>query len=318
MLTRVYNPYEESGNRQIYKSSQTTTSSLLRGTVVSNNDPLNLGRLKVRVDSVHQGIKDEDLPWCMPNSSSASANSGTFIIPEENNAVWVAFEDGDIYRPVWLGCAYSAKTTRSKQIGNTMGQKRARVVGRTESPTEGWSLEHKVIYKAPSGSIIYMDETENGDSIVLRDNGGTLLRIGSGFVRFTTAGGIDFILEDAGDYVEFGVGGTLIRLDCKDKKITITNQDATILLDKEKIETKYKNSKFVVEEKKIEGVVDKTKFRIGNGGFEVSDEVNSVISDGNVTVKSDGATIELGEGVANIKAETVNIDASFVNIPRGD
>ena len=44
---------------------------LLRGTVVANNDPLGIGRIKIRIVSVHGtheggGIANDSLPWAFP------------------------------------------------------------------------------------------------------------------------------------------------------------------------------------------------------------------------------------------------------------
>lgn len=68
-----------------------------RGKVVSVDDPLKLGRVKVRVYPIMDGVRDEDLPWAEP------CFSGFLRVPQVGNWVWVMFQEGNVYRPVWLG-----------------------------------------------------------------------------------------------------------------------------------------------------------------------------------------------------------------------
>ena len=78
----------------------------MRGVVVKNDDPLSIGRVKVRVYNIHgtpqDGIQDENLPWAFPCFPTATYNSGTYIVPEEGNTVLLVFEDGDLSKPVYL------------------------------------------------------------------------------------------------------------------------------------------------------------------------------------------------------------------------
>ncbi|MEM1674931.1 MAG: phage baseplate assembly protein V [Candidatus Bathyarchaeia archaeon] len=70
---------------------------LFRGKVVDVNDPLRLGRVRVRVYPVMDEIKDEDLPWAEP------CFPGFLVIPQVGNWVWVMFREGNVFKPVWLG-----------------------------------------------------------------------------------------------------------------------------------------------------------------------------------------------------------------------
>lgn len=81
------------------------------GTVENNEDPLKLGRLKVRVphvygsDSTGSGyIPTNDLPWAltagMPAGGS-SASGGFSQLPVIGDCVWVRFLDGEPEKPIW-------------------------------------------------------------------------------------------------------------------------------------------------------------------------------------------------------------------------
>ena len=80
------------------------------GVVENNQDPLKLGRLKVRVPQVYGCaggtgyIGTNDLPWALPVGLPAGSNkfSGGFShLPEVGDKVWVRFLDGEQEKPIW-------------------------------------------------------------------------------------------------------------------------------------------------------------------------------------------------------------------------
>jgi hypothetical protein len=83
------------------------------GTVEANDDPLKLGRLKVRVPCVY-GVSSaadgsgyiarDDLPWALPAGMPAGgshASGGFSMLPEPGDQVMVQFLDGEPENPVW-------------------------------------------------------------------------------------------------------------------------------------------------------------------------------------------------------------------------
>ena len=70
------------------------------GKVVDNNDPLKLGRCRVRVFGVFDNsISNDDLPWAMPNNTFVGSKTGSFIIPPKDAIVNVYFDDWDVNLP---------------------------------------------------------------------------------------------------------------------------------------------------------------------------------------------------------------------------
>lgn len=78
-----------------------------RGFVVNNDDPLQLGRLKLTVPSV---LGDAVVTgWAMPCVPYGGADKqGFFFIPEVDAGVWVEFEEGDLEFPIWVGTFWAA------------------------------------------------------------------------------------------------------------------------------------------------------------------------------------------------------------------
>lgn len=73
------------------------------GTVVDNNDPLKLGRIKCTIVGIMEG-KASELPWIFTRSKiTALAMGGALQIPSEGEVVQVTFPTGDIYYGVYEG-----------------------------------------------------------------------------------------------------------------------------------------------------------------------------------------------------------------------
>jgi uncharacterized protein involved in type VI secretion and phage assembly len=72
-----------------------------RGTVENNLDPMQQGRIQVRVPAV---LGDGRLSWAMPCTPYAGPGVGFFAVPPVGANVWVEFEGGDPDYPIWSGC----------------------------------------------------------------------------------------------------------------------------------------------------------------------------------------------------------------------
>lgn len=76
-----------------------------RGSVASNVDPLQLGRVQISCPAV---LGDGKLPWAMPCTPYAGPSVGFFAVPPVGAAVWVEFEGGDPDYPILAGCFWSS------------------------------------------------------------------------------------------------------------------------------------------------------------------------------------------------------------------
>lgn len=85
---------------------------IYRGKVLDNNDPRQLGRIKIQVYPMFTDISDPVLlPWAVPAYSiwEGSGNGiGYFAVPDVNTFVFVFFEQGDVYQPVYFAEAPTA------------------------------------------------------------------------------------------------------------------------------------------------------------------------------------------------------------------
>jgi uncharacterized protein involved in type VI secretion and phage assembly len=77
---------------------------LYTGEVVSNEDPLGLGRVRIRIPGLCEPYSAWALPLGMPGAGSA--DRGTFWPPAEKAEVGVLFKQGDVDQPYYLTANY--------------------------------------------------------------------------------------------------------------------------------------------------------------------------------------------------------------------
>lgn len=175
---------------------QELTGRFFIGKVVSepDADPAQLERVRVRVPHIFDDMADEELPWAMPvkhRANGSIGSVGSFGVPVKDTDIFVLFEAGDIYSPLYFGSAVTAEDL--KQIAGT-------TYGKTVGMID------------PSGNYLYLDYATNiakfhhtsGTEITVAANGavtittvnnvtqnitGTLTQTVSGNVSTTSTGG---------------------------------------------------------------------------------------------------------------------------------
>lgn len=129
------------------------------GTVVANNDPKKLCRVKVNIPGLLEGSPD-DLPWVMvknPTGLGGTGNTSGFIVPVLNSTVNVHFPYDDIYFPVYDGFYQSQQTHQS--------------VFDEDYPDSYGFVDEWVTVKANRKTKAINIETTNGMKLKLLENG---------------------------------------------------------------------------------------------------------------------------------------------------
>jgi hypothetical protein len=160
-----------------------------RGFVDKNDDPDQLGRLKLRIPSVlGSEVTDWALP-CVPYGGTAGL--GLFVVPEEEAQVWVEFEEGDVRRPIWVGTFWQQK-------GDTPTDSQ-------KSPPTTQLLQTK------SGHILQFDDEDQKEHI-----------------RIFHKGGAELLVDENGTIKITDQAGNVLTLDAQNSKVTIedTNNNA--------------------------------------------------------------------------------------------
>ena len=84
------------------------------GVVLDNQDPLQLGRVLVRVPAVDGG--KERGQWARVATARAGAQRGTWLIPDVDDEILLAFEAGDAARPYVIGSLWGSASTPPEQM----------------------------------------------------------------------------------------------------------------------------------------------------------------------------------------------------------
>jgi hypothetical protein len=100
----------------------------VRGTVVDNNDPLRLRRVRVQIPSIYGNAATSDLPWAMVDKISGnqignSSTDGTFGVLSIGSAVWVEFQSDDYGNddhdlPLVTACDLTAAVQKAEELVN--------------------------------------------------------------------------------------------------------------------------------------------------------------------------------------------------------
>lgn len=162
-------------------------SGFYRAKVISNNDPLNLGRIKIRIPSLH-GMSEEQtfyvpdahLPYAFPGIMDVASNHiGRYMIPIEGALVWVSFETGT-ENFVYFGGIYCIKPNNDKyiyfnrNINNGGSQKiDSDDIGPENDP------HRYVLFKSIKGATIYIDDRDATECIHIEDRFGNSIHMDS-------------------------------------------------------------------------------------------------------------------------------------------
>jgi uncharacterized protein involved in type VI secretion and phage assembly len=124
---------------------------VVTGVVTNNVDPEKIGRVKVRFP----WLSDEDeSEWARLAVPMAGPKAGTFFLPEVDDEVLVAFEQGDMRFPYVLGCLWHGGDPPA------------------EPPQDDDAGKQRVI-RSRSGLSIKLDDTDGAELIEIADSSGT-------------------------------------------------------------------------------------------------------------------------------------------------
>lgn len=146
---------------RLFKASYHVGDKKYPGKVVNNNDPLKLGRCRIRVYNVlDAGIPDNDLPWAIPESSFVGSLVGNFIVPPIDAIVWVRFDDAEVTSPM-----YSTKVLDRNHISSNKDDDYPDSMVLFEADNGEFLRSNRktleTLYQHSSGTIIKIDALGN-------------------------------------------------------------------------------------------------------------------------------------------------------------
>jgi phage protein D/phage baseplate assembly protein gpV len=149
------------------------------GIVTNNNDPQKLGRVKVKFPWLDEGHESD---WARLATPGAGKERGFFALPEVDDEVLVAFEQGDISRPYVVGGLWNGKDAPPAEV------------------VKGGQVQTRVL-RTRVGHVIELQDEASGGFIQLKTKGGNLLKISESDRSIT--------IESKGTVALKGLGGEL-------------------------------------------------------------------------------------------------------------
>ena len=154
------------------------------GVVTDNNDPLQKGRIKAKVQDV---MGDRESGWAMPCAPFGGGGMGFFALPKVGAGVWIEFECGDPDYPIWSGCWFGSKA---------------------EVPPEVLVLPYKkVLLKTEGGHSILLDDTPLKGGITLETSGGQKIVLSAKGIEIVNGRGASITLTSKTVSVNGDAGG---------------------------------------------------------------------------------------------------------------
>jgi phage protein D/phage baseplate assembly protein gpV len=131
------------------REGRSAMSMVVIGLVLDNHDPSGLGRVKINLPGLSE---NESGHWARLATPMAGGDRGVFFLPEMDDEVLVAFEQGDITKPYVLGALWNGQD--KPPTSNVDGRNNVRMI------------------KSRSGHAVRFDDTLGAEKIEIIDKTG--------------------------------------------------------------------------------------------------------------------------------------------------
>lgn len=138
------------------------------GIVTDNEDPKDLGRIKLRFP---WRDADDESYWARVATPMAGDEYGAYFLPEVDDEVLVAFENGDIHKPYVVGALWNGeqKPPQQNEGENTTRELRSRSDHRLTFEDKEDKTEGSITVETSEGHEIVVDDSDGSDTIMIRD-----------------------------------------------------------------------------------------------------------------------------------------------------
>jgi uncharacterized protein involved in type VI secretion and phage assembly len=162
------------------------------GVVTDVNDPEKLGRVKVRLPLVADRV---ETAWARIASPWAGQRMGSYLLPEVDDEVLVAFRHGDLAHPYVIGCLWNDKAR----------------------PPEESPARHRRELRSKKGHQLLFDDGDGTERVSIRSQGG-----------------LEVTLDDSAGRIRISGGSSssalTVAIDANSNTISITAQSGNISL----------------------------------------------------------------------------------------
>lgn len=150
--------------------------------VEDTNDPLKLGRVRIRIPSLHGGnennsfyLDNSSLPWAKPAILNGAGNDvGQFIIPTKGTRVFVSFEYNDKSKPIYFGGVLTKIGNSFKEYNDNEETFSGKTftISSNDRITDIDGEAYQVIYKSFKGATILVNDKDGEETLKIIDAAG--------------------------------------------------------------------------------------------------------------------------------------------------
>lgn len=171
------------------------------GTVLDNLDPLEQGRVKVKLQDF-----DIESEWCLVSNFYAGNGYGSFFVPEVGDQVLVAFIHGDMRHPIILGGLYNDKDKPPTARTDDKDQKMIRTKGQHEILLDDTPGEERVQLKTKGGHVVDLSDVDKKITVKSTGENQLVLDDSDQSVTIRTQGGQQIVMKDVGQTITIETG----------------------------------------------------------------------------------------------------------------
>lgn len=201
------------------------------GIVTDNEDPKDLGRVKLRFP---WRDADDESYWARIATTMTGDGYGTYFLPEVDDEVLVAFENGDIHNPFVVGSLWNGQQ-RPPQNNSEGNNDTREIRSRSEHAiTFDDGDEGSITIETSGGHEIRIDDSKGSETVSIRDeNGDNAISLDSsaGEVAIEAASKLDLKapkIEINGTKTVTLSGGTGVDISSKNKVSLSSNAQVAI------------------------------------------------------------------------------------------
>jgi len=146
-------------------------NGLFPAVVIDNKDPDDIGRVKVRIPRVG------DETWARIATLMAGNDRGTWFIPDVNDEVLVAFEEGTVGHAYVIGGLWSETSSPPEKMDTNNNKKVLRSRNGVKITLDDQSGQENFIVETPGGQKITLKDGPG--SLEIKDSNGNSVKLGT-------------------------------------------------------------------------------------------------------------------------------------------
>jgi uncharacterized protein involved in type VI secretion and phage assembly len=150
--------------RSDLEATASTFPGVTTGVVTNIDDPQRLGRVKVRLPLIADRV---ETAWARIASPWAGQRRGSYLLPEVDDEVLVAFRHGDLAHPYVVGALWNAD----------------------DPPPEGSPTRHRRELRSRKGHLVLFDDGDGTEQLSLHSQGGLEVTLDDSAGRIRISGG---------------------------------------------------------------------------------------------------------------------------------